>query len=397
MEDAQAVRILDRLGVVLVAAGALATALMPFIIVKANRIAAGKPLLLSQLPFQPFAGTLAILLPVAALGILLILTALSALFLRSAPARLIVSTLCIALLILTIGLVSSAAAPPTSTSARITPGGSFWVLLAVVGLLISDALVKIKLTPWMRVASLFVYSALLWLFLRSGLLNNLSIMKEFATRSDQFWGEALNHLFLAFGSVAIAIVLALPLGIFCFWVPKLRAIVLQALSLVQTIPSLALFGILMLPLGYISTHVPLAAKLGIHGIGTAPALIALILYSLLPIVANTVVGLEGVDPSVRDAAAGMGLTRTQILMRIDLPLAFPVILTGIRIVLVQAIGLVTVAALIGGGGFGLFIFQGLGQTAMDLVLLGAVPTVFLAFSSAVILDAVIDSIRGQHP
>jgi osmoprotectant transport system permease protein len=169
---------------------------------------------------------------------------------------------------------------------------------------------------------------------------------------------------------------------------------LQGLSLIQTIPSLALFGLLMLPLGYLATHVPLAAAVGISGIGAAPALIALVLYSLLPIVANTVVGLEGVDPAVRDAAAGMGLTRRQILTGIDLPLALPVILTGIRIVLVQAIGLVTVAALIGGGGFGVFIFQGLGQTAMDLVLLGAVPTVIFAFSSAVILDAVADSIRG---
>ncbi len=388
MEDAQAVRKLDRLGVVLVAAGVLATALMPFIIVKANRIAAGKPVLLSQLLNQPIA---------VVLGIFLAATAFAALFLRNALARLVIATLCIALLMVAIGLVSTAATPPASTSARITPGGAFWALLAVVGLVISDALVKIRLTPWMRVASLAAYSALLGIFLVSGILNSLSIMKEFAIRSDQFWGEALDHIFLAFGSVAVAIVIALPLGIFCFWVPKLRAAVLQVLSLVQTIPSLALFGILMLPLGYLATHVPLAADIGIRGIGAAPALIALILYSLLPIVANTVVGLEGVDPSVRDAAAGMGLTRLQILMGIDLPLAFPVILTGIRIVLVQAIGLVTVAALIGGGGFGLFIFQGLGQTAMDLVLLGAVPTVFLAFSSAVILDAVIDSIRGQRP
>jgi osmoprotectant transport system permease protein len=388
MEDAQAVRILDRLGVVLVAAGVLATAMMPFIIVKANRIASGKPVALTQLLNQPVA---------IALVALLIATAIAAVFLRHALTRLVVATLCIALLILAIGLVSAAAAPPTSTSARITPGGAFWALLAVVGLVISDALVKIKLTPWMRVTALAAYSALLGLFLFSGVLNSLSIMKEFSIRSDQFWGEALGHLFLAFGSVAVAIAVALPLGILCFWVPKLRAVALQALSLVQTIPSLALFGILMLPLGYLATHVPLAAELGIRGIGAAPALIALILYSLLPIVANTVVGLEGVDPAVRDAAAGMGLTRLQILTRIDLPLAFPVILTGIRIVLVQAIGLVTVAALIGGGGFGLFIFQGLGQTAMDLVLLGAVPTVFLAFSSAVILDAVIDSIRGQRP
>lgn len=387
MEDGYAVRRVDRLGVVLAGAGFAAAATMPFIVAKANRIAAGKPLLLTSLLAQPIA---------LALVALLLGTAISTIFLRRPFVRLAIATLCLIALLMTIGIVSTSATPPGSASARITPGGTFWVLLAVIGLIIADALVKLQLTPWMRVASLLIYAALLAAFLVTGSLDSLSIMKEFAIRADQFWREAGAHLFLAFGSVVVAIVLALPLGILCFWVPKLRAAVLQVLSLVQTIPSLALFGLLMLPLAYLSAHVPLAAELGIHGIGAAPALIALILYSLLPIVANTVVGLEGVDPAVRDAAAGMGLTRRQILFGIDLPLAFPVILTGIRIVLVQAIGLVTVAALIGGGGFGLFIFQGLGQTAMDLVLLGAVPTVFLAFSSAVILDAVIDTIRGRR-
>ena len=387
MEDALAVRRVDRLGVVLVAGGALAAALMPFIIVKANRIAAGKPQLLTQLLGQPATMVLLALLVAAALAVL---------FLRNQFLRLGIGTLAIAMLIVTLGLVSTAATPTGSTVARITPGGSFWVLLAVVGLMISDALVKLRLTPWLRVAALALYAALLVAVLRSGLLDNLSIMREYGNNADKFWREALGHMFLSLGSVAIAIVLALPLGIFCFWQPRLRAVVLRALSLVQTIPSLALFGILMLPLGYIAAHVPFAAAIGIQGIGAAPALVALVIYSLLPIVANTVVGLAGVDPSVRDSAAGMGLTRRQILTGIDLPLAFPVILTGIRIVLVQAIGLVTVAALIGGGGFGLFIFQGIGQTANDLVLLGAVPTVILAFSSAVILDAVIDSIRGQR-
>lgn len=387
MEDGYAVRRVDRLGVVLAGAGFAAAATMPFIVAKANRIAAGKPLLLTSLLAQPIA---------LALVALLLGTAISTIFLRRPFVRLAIATLCLIALLMTIGIVSTSATPPGSASARITPGGTFWVLLAAIGLIIADALVKLQLTPWMRVASLLIYAALLAAFLVTGSLDSLSIMKEFAIRADQFWREAGAHLFLAFGSVIVAIVLALPLGILCFWVPKLRAAVLQVLSLVQTIPSLALFGLLMLPLAYLSAHVPLAAELGIHGIGAAPALIALILYSLLPIVANTVVGLEGVDPAVRDAAAGMGLTRRQILFGIDLPLAFPVILTGIRIVLVQAIGLVTVAALIGGGGFGLFIFQGLGQTAMDLVLLGAVPTVFLAFSSAVILDAVIDTIRGRR-
>ncbi|MBY3275362.1 ABC transporter permease [Rhizobium laguerreae] len=386
MAETLAVRRLDRLGVVLVAGGIAATALMPFIYVKANRIAAGKPMLLMQLLPQS---------SVIILTVLLLLTAFATLFLRHAVTRLVIATLCLAALIVAIGLVSTAATPPGSTVARMTPGGGFWVLFAVIGLVISDALVKIRLAPWMRVAALAAYTALLFISLSSGLLDSLSIMKEFSTRAPQFETEAISHLLLAFGSLAIAIVLGLPLGILCFWVPKLQAIVLQGLSLIQTIPSLALFGLLMLPLGYLATHVPLAAAIGIRGIGTAPALIALVLYSLLPIVANTVVGLQGVDPSVRDAAAGMGLTRLQILVGIDMPLAFPVILTGIRIVLVQAIGMVTIAALIGGGGFGIFIFQGLGQTAMDLVLLGAVPTVFFAFSSAVILDAVIESIRGS--
>ncbi|MCJ9753840.1 ABC transporter permease subunit, partial [Neorhizobium sp. BETTINA12A] len=114
------------------------------------------------------------------------------------------------------------------------------------------------------------------------------------------------------------------------------------------------------------------------------------LYSLLPVVANTVVGLAGVPRAANDAARGIGMTGRQRLFKIEFPLALPVILTAIRIVLVQNIGMATIAALIGGGGFGVFVFQGIGQTAMDLVLLGAVPTVALAFASAVVLDALIE-------
>ena len=124
--------------------------------------------------------------------------------------------------------------------------------------------------------------------------------------------------------------------------------------------------------------------------GAAPALVALYAYSLLPVVSNTVVGLDGVPRQAVDAARGMGMTNGQRLARVELPLAFPVVLTGIRIVLVQNIGLATIAALIGGGGFGVFVFQGIGQTAMDLVLLGAVPTVALAVGAAIVLDALVE-------
>jgi len=165
------------------------------------------------------------------------------------------------------------------------------------------------------------------------------------------------------------------------------------LNIVQTVPSIALFGILIAPLGYLATHVPLAAALGIRGIGAAPAFIALFLYSLLPVVANTVTGLNQVPAAVTDAARGMGLSVRQRLWQVELPLALPVMLAGIRIALVQNIGLATVAALIGGGGFGTFVFQGIGQTAIDLVLLGALPTVALSFVTAIVFDAIIDLTR----
>jgi osmoprotectant transport system permease protein len=159
------------------------------------------------------------------------------------------------------------------------------------------------------------------------------------------------------------------------------------------VPSIALFGILMAPLAALAAAVPTLAALGVSGIGAAPAVVALFLYSLLPIVANTVVGLGRVSPAAVDAARGMGLTDGQMLRQVEFPLALPTILTGIRIVLVQNIGLVTIAALIGGGGLGAFVFQGIGQTAIDLVLLGAIPTVALAFSAAVVLDAFIEFTR----
>jgi len=180
---------------------------------------------------------------------------------------------------------------------------------------------------------------------------------------------------------------ALPLGILCHRIPRLRPGLLGTLNVIQTIPSIALFGILMAPLGALATALPWAGALGVRGIGAAPAVVALFLYSLLPVVANTAAGLGRVSAAAVEAARGMGMTRTQVLSSIELPLALPVILTGIRVVLVQNIGMVTIAALIGGGGLGTFVFQGLGQTAMDLVLLGAIPIVVMAFSAAVLLDA----------
>jgi osmoprotectant transport system permease protein len=160
------------------------------------------------------------------------------------------------------------------------------------------------------------------------------------------------------------------------------------LNLLQTIPSIALFGLLIVPLSALAAALPQLASIGVGGIGVAPAIIALVLYALLPVVRNTAVGLAGVDGAVIEAGRGMGLTSQQIFRQVELPLALPVLLAGLRIVTVQAIGLAVVAALIGAGGLGTFVFEGLGQYAVDLVLLGALPAIFLALAADFILQTV---------
>ncbi|WP_337267942.1 ABC transporter permease [Oryzifoliimicrobium ureilyticus] len=375
----------DKLGGLLAAIGLIAIVFMPFLSVKPNRIAAGKALWLFDLVGEPV---------IVCLAAFLLAAAIVGLFSRHPLLRLIISAGALITLIVGLGLVSASHAPQSSAG-RVSPGSGFWLLLAVLCLLASDALVKLQLKPWQRLASVIVCIVFILSCFASGLLDNLSIMKEFATRAPQFWKEGLTHIILSFGALIVSIVIGFPLGLAAYRRAAVRAALLRILGLIQTIPSLALFGLLMLPLGYIAAHVPGAAAMGIRGIGAAPALIALVLYSLLPIVANTIVGLNSVDLAVRDAALGMGMSTRQVMVRVEIPLALPVILTGIRIVLVQTIGLVTVAALIGGGGFGTFIFQGLGQTAMDLVLLGAIPTIALAFTSAIFLDGIIDMMKER--
>jgi osmoprotectant transport system permease protein len=168
------------------------------------------------------------------------------------------------------------------------------------------------------------------------------------------------------------------------------------LNLLQTIPSIALFGLLIAPLAALAAAWPALAAAGIGGIGPAPAIIALVLYALLPVVRNTVAGLESVDRAALEAARGMGMTRRQLLWRIELPLALPLLLAGLRIVVVQAIGLAVVAALIGAGGLGSFVFAGLGQYATGLVLLGALPAIGLALAADFLLQLLATLARGRR-
>jgi osmoprotectant transport system permease protein len=186
---------------------------------------------------------------------------------------------------------------------------------------------------------------------------------------QQNWTELLaltrEHIFLVSVSTGAAILLGVPLGVLLTRVKSLQTPVLGVANVMQTIPSLALFG-LLIPIPFVG------------GIGAKTAIIALALYSFLPVIRNTVTGILGVDAKVREAATAMGMTDWQILKMVELPLAAPVILTGIRVAVVIAVGVATVAAAVGAGGLGTYIFRGLRQNDNNLLLAGAISSAILA-------------------
>lgn len=189
---------------------------------------------------------------------------------------------------------------------------------------------------------------------------------------QQNWSELstllTQHLWLVLISILIAVAIGIPTGIALTRNKSLRGPILGIANVMQTIPSLALFGFLI-PLPFIG------------GIGARTAIVALVLYSLLPIIRNTVTGILGVAPDVREAAVAMGMTSSQILWQVELPLAMSVIVTGVRVATVIAVGVATIAAAVGAGGLGVYIFRGLRQYDNNLLLAGAVPAALMALAA----------------
>src|SRR5271170_712960 len=177
-----------------------------------------------------------------------------------------------------------------------------------------------------------------------------------------------EHLMLVGIAMIIAIAIGVPSGIFLTRHEAARRWMLGFASVMQTIPSLALFGFLI-PIPFIG------------GIGKRTAIVALVLYALLPILRNTLAGILGVDAAVRESAIAMGMTGRQLLWQVELPLAAPTILAGLRIATVTTIGTATIAAAIGGGGLGVFIFRGIASVDSTQILAGAIPAALLALLS----------------
>jgi osmoprotectant transport system permease protein len=210
----------------------------------------------------------------------------------------------------------------------------------------------------------------------------MSLIEFLARNYREVLELALEHLFLVALSTGVAVTIGVPLGILLTRKPRLAKPVLGFANIMQTVPSLALFGFLI-PVNLYLFHVRV-----LGGIGARTAIVALVLYALLPIIRNTFTGISGVDPAIREAGRGMGMTDRQLLLQVELPLALGVIIAGVRVATVICVGTATIAAAIDAGGLGRYIFRGLRMNDNVLILAGAVPAALLAIAADLLLGMI---------
>jgi osmoprotectant transport system permease protein len=280
--------------------------------------------------------------------------------------------------------------------ARVSLGAGFWVMFGCAALALIDALRRAEAAAWVQLLAAALAAACVVMLAESGAFDALSLTHEYATRRDVFAAALIRHIVLVAAAVVPALAIGVPLALAAHRHPRFEAPLFAVLNLLQTVPSVALFGLLLVPLSGLAGAVPALGTLGIGGVGPAPAIIALILYALLPVARSTLAGIAAVPGAAIDAARGMGMTGAQVLWQVEAPLALPVLLAGLRIVTVQAIGLAVVAALIGAGGLGSFVFEGLGQFAGDLVLLGALPAIAMALAADFLLRLLAEALRRRY-
>jgi osmoprotectant transport system permease protein len=373
----------------LVVAGVAAVAVSGFVGCAPNRLVSGEPI-----PLWGAAHGLSTA-GIAVFGAML----LAACFIpASEPLHYAVAALGASLLMLVLaaaGQAGSTLALTAKPASRISLGAAFWTLGAGAALAVIDALQRLNVGIGARALAAIAIGSGVVLLAAAGTFDALSIAREYESRHQVFADALLRHISLVGASVGAALVIGFPLGVAAARSPRLQGPLFAILNILQTIPSIALFGLLIVPLSALVAAMPQLAAFGVGGIGVTPAIIALVLYALLPVVRNTSAGLAGVDAAAIEAGRGMGLTTRQIFWQLELPLALPVLLAGLRIVTVQAIGLAVVAALIGAGGLGTFVFEGLGQYAVDLVLLGALPAIFLALTADFMLQILATVLRRR--
>jgi osmoprotectant transport system permease protein len=347
---------------------------LPFVRVAPNRLVSGEPVFLSDALLH-LNGQLIVPL-LLALFTLLIVAVLQ-------PRKRITQVLvflamaaALACLWLLAGHIANNAIETQNSFARTALGAGFWALGALAWLIGIDAAARLQLATLPRLLLQIALLLPLLLSLNQGL--NLSIAQEYANHSDVFGPAILRHLQIVMLAVAPALVIGLLLAWRMSKNRELRQAIFPVLNVLQTIPSIALFGLLMAPLAWIALQWPALSRAGIGGVGIAPAVLALLMYALLPIARSALAGLEQVPAEAVYAARAMGMSSRQILWEVELPLALPALLIGLRTAVVQTTGLAAVCALVGAGGLGQIMFDGLFSAANELVILGVIPIVLLA-------------------
>jgi len=363
--------------------------LVPWLTVRSSRLAAGE-----SVGLPGAAGT-----TLTVIVIILWVSCLWASFGRRSERRTLVlgiaGTIALPLALLIAGTGATRLLEPEESVARASLSAGVWLSLLAAYVLIHTS--RLGLTDWPRVRSLITWlgPALVLAVGMTGVYGDISLVQEFQGNESRFLQETIRHVLLCAGSVTIGTCIAVPLGIAAARSKRAARPIIIISSAIETIPSLALFGLIIAPLSALSYAYPALREMGIRGVGATPALIALVLYSLLPIVHNTYVGLREVSPAALDAGRGMGMSRRQLARKVEFPLAAPLIAEGVRTAAVQAVGNTAVAALIGAGGLGHFIFQGLGQAAPDLILLGALPVIALALAVDVVMRMLIRNLTPR--
>ena len=303
----------------------------------------------------------------------------------------------IVLLLALAGRYAQHVALTQSPIARTSLGAAFWCLVVLAWLLAADCMQRLRARLLPRAAVTAVTLLLITLMLTTGWCDELSIMKEYFNRADVFGAAIWRHIQIVLLTILPTLLIGIPMG---WWVHQQRSAngkVFAVLNIIQTIPSIALFGLLMTPLALLATNFPALAQMGISGVGLAPGVIALVLYSLLPVVRGTLAGLDQVPSAVVNAARGMGMSPAQLAWRVKLPLSLPVLLSGVRSATIAAVGMATVTGLIGAGGLGAIMFEGLFSSAQDLVLLGVAPIVALALITDALFKLLIQfTFRASH-
>lgn len=288
--------------------------------------------------------------------------------------------------LLTIGLIANIHISGMGNAARVSLGASFWLILTGLLLMIVQGIHISSKRMASQLISLVVIILTLLVGYKTGILSNISILKEFSSKSDRIISELIRHMQLALTASLTGLVISVFLGVKAYRKPKIEGSIKHFVNIMQVIPTLSFLGLLMIPLTFLSNQFPFLKSLGISGIGFFPAYIVLSLYTMLPITNNVLAGLKSIDVNILTAARGMGMTDSQRLFRIELPLALPAIYSGYKTALVQAVGNTILAGLVGGGGMGAILFLGLAQSAPDLVMISALLVVSVAFTLNILLS-----------